>query len=239
MLKENDKPNNENDRKQINPTCHECNSIKFCIIGKPNKKIQNCPMIISSEIEETAAKLYKTNEFIKKTTMMASIVEASGYIHWPRLKDTIEFAKRMGFKKLGLAFCIGLRKEARKTAEILNKYSFEVCSVCCKTGAVKKTELEVPKEYTTISKTGYPIGFVSCNPVAQALLLNKAKTEMNIIIGLCVGHDITFTQLSNAPVTTLIAKDRSNPHNPAAILYSHYGDSYFTNDLKMLKKDKK
>ncbi|MFX1328777.1 MAG: DUF1847 domain-containing protein [Promethearchaeota archaeon] len=216
----------------MDPTCHKCDSINYCILGKPNKSLKNCPMIISSEIEREAADLYKTDDFIKKTTSIASIVEASGYIIWPRLKDTIEFAKRMDFKKLGLAFCIGLRKEAMKTAEILYKYGFEVCSVCCKTGAIKKTDVDVPEEYTTTSKTGYPIGFVSCNPVAQALLLNKAETEMNIIIGLCVGHDITFTQLSNAPVTTLIAKDRSNPHNPAAILYSHYGDSFYSQDLK-------
>ncbi len=223
----------------MDPTCHNCNSLNFCIRGKPNKNIENCPMIVSPEIEDKAFNHYKTDEVIKKTTKMASIVEASGYINWPRLKDTIEFATRMGYKKIGLAFCVGLRREAKKTAEILDKYSFEVCSVCCKNGAIKKIDLEVPEEYTVFSKTGYPLGFVSCNPVAQALLLNKANTEMNLIIGLCVGHDITFTQLSNAPVSTLIAKDRSNPHNPAAVLYTSYGDSYFTKDLKMRLRENK
>ncbi len=217
----------------MDPTCHKCNSRSFCTLGKPNKNMENCPMILSPEIEDEALKLYKTNENIKKTTKIASIIEASGYIHWPRLKDTIEFAKGMGYRKIGLAFCVGLQKEAKKTAEILIEYNFDVCSVCCKNGAIKKTDLKVPEEYTIFSKTGYPLGFVSCNPVAQALLLNKAKTEMNLIIGLCVGHDITFTQLSNAPVSTLIAKDRSNPHNPAAVLYTSYGDSYFAKDLRM------
>ena len=212
-------------------TCHKCNSINYCTLGKPNKNFNNCPMILSPEVEDEAIKLYKTNENIKKTTKIASIIEASGYIHWPRLQDTIEFAKGMDYKKIGLAFCVGLRKEAYRTAEILNEYKFEVCSVCCKNGGIKKTDLEVPKDYTIFSKTGYPLGFVSCNPVAQAILLNKAKTELNLIIGLCVGHDITFTQLSNAPVSTLIAKDRSNPHNPAAVLYTSYGDSYFAKDL--------
>ena len=237
MFNENEKSNNE--KQQINPTCHECNSYNSCTIGKPNPNKQNCPMIVHSEIENEVMQLYASDEFIKKSTSVASIVEAQGYIHWPRLKDTIEYAKGMGFKKLGLAFCVGLQKEAEKTAEILSRYGFEVCSVCCKTGAIKKTDVEVPEEFTIYSKTGYPIGLITCNPAAQALLLNKMETEMNIIIGLCVGHDITFTHLSIAPVTTFIAKDRSNPHNPAAILYSHYGDSYFTNDLKMLKKDKK
>jgi uncharacterized metal-binding protein len=83
-----------------------------------------------------------------------------------------------------------------------------------------------------ISKTGYPIGFVTCNPVAQALILNKAKTDLNLILGLCVGHDVTFTRVSEAPVTTFIAKDRSSPHNPAAVLYTHYGNTFFTKDLR-------
>ena len=195
-------------------------------------------MIISPEIEEEVIDLYKNDEFITKSTRVASIVEAKGYIHWPRLKDTIEYAKGMGFNRLGIAFCVGLYKEAIKTAEILNKYGFEVCSICCKTEAIKKTDVEVPKEYTMFSKTGYPIGLMTCNPAAQALLLNKAKTEMNIIIGLCVGHDITFTHLSKAPVTTFIAKDRSNPHNPAAVLYSHYGETFFNKDLRNQGKKK-
>ncbi|MFX1311399.1 MAG: DUF1847 domain-containing protein [Promethearchaeota archaeon] len=221
---------------EISPTCHKCNGINFCVIEKPNKNMKNCPMIVNPEIEKEAINFYKSDEFIKKTTSIASIVEAEGYINWPRLKDTIEFAKRMGFLKLGLAFCIGLLKEARKTAEYLEKYGFKVYSVCCKTGSLKKTDIDVPEEYTMFSKTGYPIGLVTCNPVAQALLLNKANTEMNIIIGLCVGHDITFTNLSDAPVTTLIAKDRSCPHNAAAILYTHYGDAFFSADLRKLKK---
>ena len=229
---------NSNDEILLDPTCHMCSSISFCTLGNPNKKKQNCPMTISPEIEQEVRNLYKTDEFVKKSTSVASIVEAQGYIDWPRLKDTIEYAKGMGFNKLGLAFCVGLRKEAEKTAEILKKYGFEVCSVCCKTEAIKKTEVEVPKEYTMFSKTGYPIGLITCNPAAQALLLNKAETDMNIIIGLCVGHDITFTHLSKAPVTTFIAKDRSNPHNPAAVLYSHYGESYFDRDLRNLSKKK-
>ncbi|GAI95715.1 unnamed protein product, partial [marine sediment metagenome] len=64
------------------------------------------------------------------------------------------------------------------------------------------------------SKKDYHLDYVTCNPVAQALLLNNVKTDLNLIIGLCIGHDITFTHLSEAPVTTLIAKDRLIRHNP-------------------------
>jgi uncharacterized metal-binding protein len=128
-----------------------------------------------------------------------------------------------------------LFKEAQRVAEILEKYGFDVSGVCCKTGGVKKTEVGVPEEYTMYSKTGYTIGWITCNPAAQALLLNHEKTELNIIIGLCVGHDVTFTELSEAPVTTLIAKDRSMPHNPAGVLFSHYGNEFFSKEFKELK----
>ena len=218
------------------PTCHKCNSIAFCTVGKANKNLSNCPMIIKKEIQNKAAELFGKDDFISKSTAVASIVEAKGYIQWPRLKDTIDYAKGMGYKKLGLAFCVGLLNEAQKIAEILERYGFEVKSVCCKTGSIKKVDVGVPEEFTMFSKTGYTIGRITCNPVAQALLLNDAKTELNIIIGLCVGHDITFTQLSKAPVTTLIAKERSSPHNPSAVLFSHYGIKFFEKDLKELRE---
>ncbi len=218
------------------PTCHKCNGIKYCAVGRASKILENCPMKINSEIEKKARELYASDEFIKKSTAEASIVEAKGYIHWPRLKDTVEYAKGMGYKRLGLAFCVGMLKETQRIAEILENYGFEVVSICCKTGGVKKTEVGIPEEYTMFSKTGYTIGWITCNPAAQALLLNESETDMNIIVGLCVGHDITFTHLSKAPVTTLIAKDRSAPHDPSAVLFSHYGKEFFSKEFKEMKK---
>jgi uncharacterized metal-binding protein len=55
--------------------------------------------------------------------------------------------------------------------------------------------------------------------VAQARILNAEGMEMNIIMGLCVGHDMLFSKHSAAPVTTLVVKDRVTGHNPAAVLY--------------------
>jgi uncharacterized metal-binding protein len=59
-----------------------------------------------------------------------------------------------------------------------------------------------------------------CNPVLQAQLLNAQKTDLNVVVGLCVGHDSLFMKHSEAPVTTLITKDRVLGHNPAAALYT-------------------
>jgi len=39
---------------------------------------------------------------------------------------------------------------------------------------------------------------------------------------LCVGHDMIFTKHSEAPVSSLITKDRVLANNPAGVVYSRY-----------------
>jgi uncharacterized metal-binding protein len=184
---------------------------------------------------EKARKIYDEDDEIRRWLNVASIVEAEGYCDWPRLKDTIEFAKRMEYKKLGIVCCIGLLNEAKQIYQIFRDHGFEAHLVMCKTGGIKKSELGVADEHIMTSKTGYLIGTVSCNPAAQATILNEVGTEMNVIVGLCVGHDMIFTKLSEAPVTTLIAKDRRLQHNPASIIYTHYGRSFIQKDLSKSK----
>ena len=62
----------------------------------------------------------------------------------------------------------------------------------------------------------------TCNPVGQALLLEEEGTDLNVILGLCLGHDVLFTKHSKAPVTTLAVKDRVLAHNPLGVIYSGY-----------------
>ena len=69
-----------------------------------------------------------------------------------------------------------------------------------------------------------------CNPIAQARLLNSQKTEFNIALGLCVGHDSMFYKYSEALVTTLVAKDRVLAHNPCGAIYC--ADGYFKQKLR-------
>ena len=208
--------------------CANCKKL-VCLVGG-RRKPQNCPSEHYPEVYEKARELYKISENFEMARC-AGIVEATGYIEWPRLKDTIEFAKLMKYQKLGIAFCVGLVEEARKVHQILADYGFEPHSVLCKTGSFTKTEVgNIPKEFQMTSKTGYTIGFVSCNPIAQALLLNEVKTDLNIIVGLCVGHDSLFIKYSDAPITVLIAKDRRLGHNPAAALYTYYYNKFFHHD---------
>jgi uncharacterized metal-binding protein len=134
---------------------------------------------------------------------------------WTRVEDTIAFAKLMGYRKIGMATCIGLLDESERLASILRAQGFEPQSVCCKAGSIDKLELGLAERDKVRPGTFEP----ACNPIAQAEICNRLGTDMNIIVGLCVGHDMLFNKHSKAPVTTLIVKDRVTGHNPIAVLY--------------------
>jgi uncharacterized metal-binding protein len=131
-----------------------------------------------------------------------------------RLEEIIEFSKQAGYKKLGLAFCIGLAEEAAAVAEIL-KLVFQVESVCCKVAGVDKDKFGMTK----IKPDKFE---VACNPVAQAKILNRAGTDLNIQLGLCMGHDLLFQKYAEAPITVLAVKDRVLANNPLGAVYSSY-----------------
>ena len=63
---------------------------------------------------------------------------------------------------------------------------------------------------------------IACNPKGQVDVLNMMEVDFNIIIGLCIGTDCIFNQLSNAPVSTLFVKDKSLANNPIGAVYSDY-----------------
>ncbi|MEO0107808.1 MAG: DUF1847 domain-containing protein [candidate division WOR-3 bacterium] len=147
-------------------------------------------------------------------TRSATRLEAQHYMKLTRLEELIHFAKDMRYDHLGIAFCIGLAEEARTLGDILAR-RFTVHAVCCKACGIEKERLELEKiEPGRVE--------AMCNPIAQAMLLNQAGTQLNIILGLCIGHDILFTRNSKAPVTTLVVKDRMLAHNPVGALYSRY-----------------
>jgi uncharacterized metal-binding protein len=148
---------------------------------------------------------------------------------WCRVQEIIAFAKIMGYLKIGIAFCTGLIEEAKILQRTLEENSFDVISVNCMTGTVNRKELKVA------GKSDFPW---VCNPLMQADLLNKEETELNIMVGLCLGHDILFLKRSKADVTPLVVKDRVLCHNPVAALYLKHG--YYRKKLDMRdKKDRK
>ena len=133
-----------------------------------------------------------------------------------RVEETIEFIKRMGYKKIGIASCVGLMRETSIFARILKAKGIEYFTVGCKVGAQDKTEIGVPNEKKLNGGCGHES---MCNPIMQAKTLAAHGCDFNIVIGLCVGHDTLFLRHSKVPTTVMIVKDRVLQHNPVAALY--------------------
>ena len=153
----------------------------------------------------------------------SAAVEFENYCKMTRVEEICEFAGKIGATKLGIATCVGLLREARTAAEIFRHKGFEVYGTACKVGAIRKTDIGLDPEQESL-------GPHICNPILQAKILNEKKTDLNIVIGLCVGHDSLFYKYSNALCTTLVTKDRVLGHNPVAALYQ--ADGYYSKLLK-------
>lgn len=215
-------------------TCSKCSPVwkkhgtTNCWSGDPDKappKPGNCPSVAYGDVVQEAFDQYTGDGEDAKIAFVAARVEGLCYqpvpgsdavnARWTRVEDTIAFAKLMGYKKIGIATCIGLLDETERLSNILSAQGFEPASVCCKAGSIDKLELGLDEADKVRPGTFEP----ACNPIAQAEICNRMGTDMNIIVGLCVGHDMLFNKHSRAPVTTLVVKDRVTGHNPVAVLY--------------------
>jgi uncharacterized metal-binding protein len=174
-----------------------------------------CPMTDFSGIIADTVIEYKNDTLMSKLALAAAQVEAEGYLRWSRVEETVVFARKIGAKKIGIATCIGLLKESQLLAKVLEENGLEPVSVCCKTGAVDKAEIGLAEDDKILEGAFESM----CNPVAQARIFNEIGTDMNIMMGLCVGHDMLFLKEARAPTTVLVTKDRVTGHNPVTALY--------------------
>ncbi len=214
-------------KKSTSPACAACGiqiPDRRCMAatGTPGK---GCPTLTQQAVLTEANQEYEI-ESVKEFAHQASLQEAecyanrdqSPYIMQPtktRIVETCEFAMKMGYKKIGLAFCLGLSLEAKGVEEILQGYGFEVVSICCKAGKTSKEMLGLTDDQMIYKGTDESM----CNPIFQAKTLNANAVDFNILLGLCVGHDTLFFQYSNIPTTVLAVKDRVTGHNPLVPIY--------------------
>ena len=187
---------------------------KKCYAGDLSQVPNFCPTSVTPEFMEPV----KEKLADPKTQAMAQDVARTwkDYGKLTRVEETVLYAKLRGYKKIGLAFCVGLAQEAEMFTNYLLNKEFEVSSVCCMNGGMSSDDVELPEEDKIVAGMRQPM----CNPIGQAMVLDDAGCELNIILGLCVGDDTLFIKQSKAPVTVLAVKDRVLAHNPLAALYT-------------------
>jgi len=204
------------------PICALC-GVTACSAEPGAKKLPAlCPMLAEAELLEEVERTYLEKEDIQRLALESARTEAAGYCRATRAEEIMDFARRIGAEKLGIAHCIGLMHEAKLAREIFVAGGFEAYTVCCKVGSIDKEKIGL-KDEEKIRPGQYE---AMCSPVGQAAVLAAAGTELNVVIGLCVGHDSLFFMHSKAPVTVLVAKDRVLGHNPVAALYASH--SYYS-----------
>ncbi|HSB73200.1 MAG TPA: DUF1847 domain-containing protein [Candidatus Methylomirabilis sp.] len=203
------------------PTCVLC-GVKACAV-EPEAKTPPpfCPMLVEEELLQDVERQYLEREDLRRLAVESARTEAAGYCKSTRVEEIMDFARRLGARRLGIAHCAGLMQEAKAARDIFLAGGFEVYTVCCKAGSIDKEWIGLrddekvhPGQYEAL-----------CSPVGQAALLHKADTQLNVVIGLCVGHDSLFFMHSKVPATVLVAKDRVLGHNPVAALYTSH--SYY------------
>lgn len=204
---------NENSKPDTYPlSCTNCGVLHCARRNSQYPEFCLTEQLTEEELEEVV-KLYTGNKKNLKIAVASAEVEGEFYGRFTRVDEIMEVAKRIGAKKIGIATCVGLIEESRIFTKILKLNGFEVYGAVCKVGSIDKSVVGLEEKYTRAT------GPVMCNPILQAKLLNKAKTDFNVVVGLCVGHDSLFYKYSKALVTTLITKDRVLAHNPAGALY--------------------
>ncbi len=191
-------------------SCLSCAG-EACEFGTTSNPPQCVEGLIDDEIKHEVRERYlePENHRIMKAAALTS--ERCGNL--TRVQETIEFAARIGARRIGIATCTMLLEESRTLRKLLERAGFEVFGIACKVEGNHRSDLDIAcgngKE-----------GAVLCNPLMQARLLKEAETDLNIVMGLCVGHDTLFYRYSHAPATTLVTKDHVTAHNACAGLYA-------------------
>ena len=205
------------------PSCAYCpTNVRACRRGSAEAEGPGfCPSKVAPDTQALARDHYDDPETLK-VSLESARVEAEGYCKWTRVEEIVQFAKKMGYRKIGIANCISFVDHAYVLSGILESHGFEVVSVACKNGNIPKEDLGL-KDSEKIRPGNFE---ALCNPVAQAELLNEAGAEFNIVMGLCIGHDSLFFKYAAGLTTVLVAKDRVLGHNPVAAL--QLADSYYS-----------
>jgi uncharacterized metal-binding protein len=204
------------------PICAIC-GVRACSAEPGTREFPPfCPVPVEGELLQEVEQTYLRDETVRVLALESARTEAAGYCRNTRIEEIMDFARRLGATNLGIAHCVGLMREARLARKVFLSGGFEVYTACCKVGSIPKERVGL-EDHEKIRPGQFE---ALCSPVGQAALLARAGTQLNVLVGLCVGHDSLFFMHSQAPVTVLVAKDRVLGHNPVACLYTSH--SYYS-----------
>jgi len=171
-----------------------------CTYDKQCRNAETC-LATSFDRDEVVQKYVEESKIVQAA---ADLVDFGRAGTLSRLQETIAFAKKMEYKRIGLAYCYGMEKQVTQLAKIIRSNGLNVRPVSCTVGGIPQNQVNPESAFCT----------VSCNPIGQARQLNNENVDLVVMVGLCLGHDILFQREVKADCTTLVVKDRVHNHAP-------------------------
>jgi len=199
-------PENSNKKKGEAFDCLECTN-RVCLDGKTCEK----------SIGDIGCQLAPNSELLHMLDA-ATDIACEKERTLCRLSELIYFCLEMQYKRLGISYCVDLEEPTEILVRVLRRF-FTVYPVCCRVGGFIQTNPLYPESQKDKKNS---IKDISCNPWGQAQILNRLGTDLNVMVGLCMGADCVFMQGSLAPATGLFIKDKSLANNPIGAIYSEY-----------------
>ena len=119
-------------------TCAECDVYKCRYPESKLSAPESCPRKHHGKIVNEIVEKSRTNpEILRINTACEEVlkrgVDSVGY-QWTRIRELIEYARILHYRKIGVAGCVGLIEECKLLARILTEAGFQVVLVSCMAG---------------------------------------------------------------------------------------------------------
>ena len=121
-----------------------------------------------------------------------------------RVEHIVDFCRSLGTKKIGISSCLRYIRDASYLKDLFQREGFKCSVVFCKIGGWQTKDIAIDKE----------TDWIICNPVGQALILNELGCEVNVTLGLCMGHEMIFNKYAEGYVTNLYVKEKISNERP-------------------------
>ena len=180
-----------------------------CPVKSCRKDLESCNA--QSFESDTVLNEYHEDETQKIVQAAAQLVDGGRAGTLSKIDEVVEFCKLMDYKKIGLAFCYGMEKDAAIVDDIFTSHGLKIVPISCTAGAMSQTSVN--------DESALP--GVSCNPLGQAEQMNSEKVDFAITMGLCMGHDILFQNKIDCNFTNIVVKDRTTNHAPMEAIKSY------------------
>ena len=185
--------------KMENRTGCVCLDVCKFYIGRPDGAPPDCPSRTAPSILDKAREDYQNpgTEAQRLYQAFGRLIHTGG-AKKSRLEHIVDFCRSLEISTMGIASCLRYIKEVHYLRNLFEEQGWRSHVAICKVGGFTVSDIAVEKD----------TDWIVCNPLGQAYLLNDLNCEVNVTLGLCMGHEMIFNHYSQGYVTNLIVKEK-------------------------------